>query len=260
MADFTRVVIPDSHGCLIDRKAAKAFLKDLKTIGPREVIFLGDHVDVSGIYSVHPPSYVKDLDYTLTDDYEAAEWFLDEVAKAAPKATGDYIAGNHENHVERWISRTFGNAKDARSALEKLSPAKRLRVKERGFRYIESSERYDRLSIPGVTKRGKCHFTHGITASRYATAAHVQRFGGNVVHGHTHRAQEYRMRTVASEAIGGWCPGTLAELQPLYRHTSPTDHTHGYAVQFVRSDGRFMHLNVPIINGWSGFESLVKSL
>ena len=88
----------------------------------------------------------------------------------------------------------------------------------------------------------------------------ARRKGKVLVTANTHRAQEYRMRTVASEAIGSWCPGTLAELQPLYRHTSPTDHTHGYAVQFVRSDGRFMHLNVPIINGWSGFRSLVKSL
>ena len=33
----------------------------------------------------------------------------------------------------------------------------------------------------------------------------VEKFGGNVVHGHTHRAQEYKTKTVRAAAIGGWC-------------------------------------------------------
>lgn len=256
MREITRIICPDSHGCFIDSKASATFLRDVKKICPDEIVAIGDHIDVSGIYSAHPPGYVKDLEYSLEADYEAAEIFFDAFAKAAPKATGYYCEGNHEQHVERWIARTFPNARDATAQLSILSPSKRLRLKERGLRYIRMSERYMGLSIPGVIKLGKCHFTHGFTAAKYATAVHVERFGANVVHGHTHRAQNYTARTIAADAIAGWCPGTLAQLQPLYQHTSPSNWTHGYGIQRVDKSGRFIHINVPIIGDWSGLDLL----
>lgn len=253
---ITRLILPDSHGVFIDPKAAAAVVKDIKKIQPDEIIGLGDHIDVAGIYSAHPPGYVKDLEYSLEADYEAAEKFWDEVQKAAPKATGAVFEGNHEQHVERWIARTFPNARDATAQLSILSPAKRLRYKERGFKYIRMSERYGGLSVPGVIKLGKCYFVHGITAAKHAAAVHVERFGANVVFGHCHRASSYIARTIAADAIGGWCPGTLAQLQPLYQHTTPSNWTHGYAIQVISGNGRFIHINVPIVNGWSGLDLL----
>jgi hypothetical protein len=56
---------------------------------------------------------------------------------------------------------------------------------------------------------------------------------------------------VTSAGFEAWCPGTLAKLQPLYMHTSPTSWSHGYGLQFVSSSGVFMHLNVPIHKGKS---------
>jgi hypothetical protein len=63
-----------------------------------------------------------------------------------------------------------------------------------------------------------------------------------------------------SDGIGAWCPGTLAKLQPLYRHTAPTSWSHGYAVQFINERGNFLHINVPIIQGRSILSDVANRL
>lgn len=259
MSEHIRLVIPDSHGLFIDARAAETLLSDVKRLAPKEIVWLGDHIDVSGLYNAHPPSYVEELEYSYEADLAAAEAFMDAVQRRAPKATGYYLEGNHEQHVERLIARTHANPRDARAQLDLQSPAKRLRLKDRGFKYCRMGEFHHGLSVPGTIRLGKCHFVHGFTASKFATAQHVERFAGNVVHGHTHRAQSHLTRTLTSGAIGGWCPGTLAQLQPLWRHTAPSNWTHGYAIQVVSSSGRFLHINVPIVKGWSGLPALLKA-
>ena len=255
-----RVIVPDSHGSSIDRAAAGAFLRDLKLLAPRELVFLGDHVDVSGIYSTHQPNYIDEMEYSYEKDCADANWFLDEIQKAAPAATGYYLEGNHEQHVERWLARTFRNLADARASRGLCSPFAKLRLGDRGIRYYRSSQRYMGIAVPGTIKLGKCLFTHGSRVGKHATSAHLDDFGGNVVHGHTHRSQAVVRRTVAAGEIGAWCPGTLAELQPLYLHTGLSGWTHGYGLQMVERDGTFLHINVPIARGKSLLRPLLDTL
>lgn len=251
-----RVVVPDSHGSFIDGKAAAAFLEDLKLLAPDEVVLLGDHVDVGGIFSAHPHNYVEELEYSYEEDCNAAAAFLDAIQKRAPRAAFHYIEGNHEQHAERWVARTFTNGRDAKNARTAFAPEVKLELKRRGIRYYRTAERHGGLSIPGAIRLGKCLFTHGWRAGKYATAAHLDDCGTNVVHGHTHRSQSIVRRTAASGEIGGYCPGTLAQLQPLYLHNSVSAWSHGYGLQLVEKDGRFLHINVAIVRG----KSLLKPL
>lgn len=252
-----RVIIPDSHGCYIDDKAADCFLNDLERLKPDQIVGLGDHLDCSGAMSKHGVVSVEDKQYAYKNDCKSANRFFDAVQRRAPNAETVILEGNHEFHVERWAAEIF-NKIDAEFLLEHFSPAKLMRMQERGWRYIYRLKFYDGLSIPNTIKLGKCFFTHGICASKFATARHVERFAGNVVHGHTHRTQEHKMRTVRHGAIGGWCPGTLARLQPLYMHTNPTDWSHGYGVQFYNQvTGTFMHFNIPIIDGKSMLKHVI---
>lgn len=253
-----RVIVPDSHGSYIDVDASRAFLDDLKMLDPQEIVMLGDHVDVGGLFSSHPNNYVTDMDYSYEDDCAAANDFLDAIQARAPRARIDYLEGNHEAHCERWIARTYKSPKDAKVALEDMAPWLKLRLKARGIRYHRCADFHDGLAVPGVIKRGKCYFTHGFKASKFATAAHLDAIGGCVVHGHTHRAQSHLRRNVQSGEIGAWCPGTLARLQPTYMHTSVTDWTHGYAIQAVDKDGSFMTILVPIVRGKSKMKLLLK--
>lgn len=248
---MNRVIFPDLHGEHLDKAATDAFLSDLKRLNPEEVVGLGDIIDCGGVFSAHARSYTEELTESYQDDVAACNWFLDEVQKRAPRARIYLLEGNHEQRVERWAASAFPSAKDARMVLERFGPERVLKLKDRGIKYYKRSEFYHGISIPGTIRLGKCFFVHGICHSKHAASTHLARFGANVVFGHVHRSQAVIERTVSSDGIGAFCPGTLAKLQPLYRHTAPSDWSHGYAVQYVAKSGNFMHVNVPIVKGVS---------
>jgi UDP-2,3-diacylglucosamine pyrophosphatase LpxH len=251
---LVRVIIPDSHGEHIDLEARDAFLGDLQALNAHEIVMLGDHLDAGGTMSTHQKSYSAEKTESYMDDCTAANVFLDKIQHAAPSAAIHYLEGNHEQHVERWAAREFESKKDADMILERIGPAAVLNLKRRGIPYYARSTTYMNLSIPGTIKLGECYFVHGVSHSKNADQAHLQRFGANVVFGHVHRVQGMNTRTVESAGHGSWCPGTLAKLQPLYAHTAPTEWSHGYGLQFVARSGAFIHINVPIHKG----ESLLK--
>lgn len=255
-----RVIVPDSHGEHIDLAARDAFLRDLRAIDPEEIVMLGDHLDCGGTFSSHQRSYTNELAESYEDDCKATNVFLDRIQKYAPRARILYLEGNHEAHVERWASRMFQSKKDADKILGAIGPEKVLHLRERGIKYFKRSEHYQGLSIPGTIRLGKCFFTHGVSHSKHATQSHLERFGACVVHGHTHRAQSSVERTVKSDGHGAWCPGTLAKLQPLYKHTVPTSWSHGYGFQHVLASGKFLHINVPIMAGESLLLATMRSL
>jgi len=242
-----RVIIPDSHGQSIARQAMQLFLHDLKELDPEEIVMLGDHVDCSGLFTTHKRSYQQEMEYSYLRDIEYAKVFLDAIQECAPRARIHYLEGNHELRVEKWAANTFDNAEDAGYLLSAFSPEVLLELKDREISYYRMAEKYDNISIPGTIQLGKCFFTHGICANKYATAKHLERFGANVVHGHTHRMQAHTTRLVAVGEIGAWCPGTLSELQPMYMHTNPSEWSNDYGVQLVNENsGTVLHVNVPI--------------
>ena len=257
--DIVRVIIPDTHGSKVERKAVAAMLADIKALNPQEVILTGDHVDCGGhLAQHHVMGYVAETAYSYEDDLAAANSFLDSLREAAPNAKIEYIEGNHERRVETWcVTQTLRHKHDSEGLRKLYAPEFRLFLKERGIPYYRDSEYHDGLSIPGVIKRGKCYFFHGFNTSKNATAATVEKIAGNCVFGDTHRAQSFIVRKVNVGIIGAWNPGCLCELQPLWQHTNPTEWTHGYGIQLVHGDD-FLHLNIPVIEGKSLFAALVK--
>lgn len=258
--DIVRVIVPDTHGCKADSAAIAAFLADVKTLNPHHVVLLGDHVDCGGFLAQnHVMGYVAETAYSYEEDIEHANAFLDALRVAAPRAKIEYIEGNHERRVETWcVTQTLRHSKDSDRLRELYAPEFRLRLAERGIPYFRQGVFYDGNPVPGVIKRGKCFFFHGVSTSKNAVAATQSRIGGNCVFGHTHRAQSEISRMVGTGIIGAWNPGCLCELQPLWQHTQPTNWTHGYAVQLIESSGDFIHLNIPIINGASHFAALFR--
>jgi hypothetical protein len=258
---FTRVIIPDFHGEHIDKAAARACVADIKRLRPKSIIFLGDGLDAAGLFNSHQRSFTNELVETFDADCVAANRFIDQVQHAAPDVEEiDFIEGNHEQHIDRWIARNFTSHRDATNLLEVYGPKAVLDLKRRGIKYYDRQTCYQGLSIPGTIKRGRCYFTHGISFAKHAASVHLARFGDNVVFGHVHRSMSVIERTVTSDGFGAWCPGTLAKLQPLYAHTAPTSWSHGYAVQLVEASGRFLHINVPIHKGKSLLVDLTNRL
>lgn len=256
----TIAVIPDSHGSLIDKPAARAFLKDLKALDPEMVVMLGDHVDCSGLFSSHGRNHPDDVEYSYVEDLDAANDFLDDIQKAAPRAKIHYIEGNHEGRCARFASENIANSRDLAMFVADNAPAAKLKLKDRGIKFYSQTEFYHGLSIPNTIKLGRCYFTHGCTAGKHATASHVDRFGANIVHGHTHRAQSFHTRNIQAGVYAGWCPGTLSKLQPTYMHTNPSSWVHGYGLLFCAPSGRFQYINVAINHGVSLLSPLLARL
>lgn len=258
--DTITVCVPDTHGAKIARAEFAAMLADIKALNPQRVILLGDHVDCGGFLAQHHVmGYVAETSYSYEDDISEANAFLDAIQAAAPNAVIEYIEGNHERRVETWcVTQTLRHSKDAEGLRRHYAPEFRLRLAERGISYFRQGEFYDGINIPGIIKRGKCYYTHGFKTSKHATADMVEALAGNVVHADTHRQQSYVVRRAGTGVIGGWCPGCLCELQPLWQHTNPTTWIQGYGVQLTDSVGDFLHINVPVIEGKSLLAALLK--
>jgi hypothetical protein len=255
--DTIRMIACDVHGAKMARPAVSAFLRDAKQLNPQELILNGDIIDCGGFLAQHHVmGYVAETAYSYEGDIAAANGFLDGVQSAAPNAVIDFIEGNHCRRVETWcVTETLRHGSDGKFLLSLVGPEALLKLSDRGIHYRRSGECHDGLSVPGIIKRGKCYFHHGVLAAKNAAAATQVGMAGNIVFAHTHRAQSDIVRKVGVGVVGSWNPGCLCEMQPLWCHGRHTDWTHGYAVQFVSHTGKFLHLNIPIINGVSLFTS-----
>lgn len=256
--DFVRIIANDVHGSMMDRDAVDAFLADLKKWNPDEVVLNGDIIECGGFLAMHHTlGFVAQTEYTLQDDIAAGNWFLDEIQKAAPKAVIHYLAGNHEDRIERWIvDQTMRSSRDSEFLRQMIGPEKLLRLAERGVNYYTRGAIHVEGLPPGWIKLGKIFFTHELGGGKNAASAAVGRTAGNVVFAHTHQEDTSTVVLPGVGMVKAWNPGCLCQRQPLWRHSNPTNWSHGYGVQFVAKSGQFLHMNVPI---WQG-QSLVGSM
>jgi hypothetical protein len=249
---FYRVIVPDSHGAHIDPQAASAFLGDLELLQPKEVVWIGDHLDCGGFLAAHHTlGYVHDTEYTFENDCEQANSFLDAVQARSQGAAHHYVEGNHEARLERWcLTQALRSGTEAGFLYKHFGPPNLLDLEKRGISYYKRGEFYHGVNTPGTIKLGACHFTHGFSAAKHAASAVASKFASNVVFGHTHRIDVIITRLVTGDLISA-SVGCLSRLQPLWRHTDPTGWAHGYGLQIVASSGNFLHITVPIVNGVS---------
>lgn len=251
--DWVRVIITDTHGSKVDPAAFAAVLADIKRLDPDEIIHLGDSIDCGGFLAEHHTlGFVAETDYTYEDDVAAANSHFDQIQEIAPRAKFHLLEGNHERRVETYcVTKALRNGKDSEFLRRLISPHTLLKIEERGIHYYREGEKYRGATVPGWLRLGKCWFVHGICASKHAASVTLQKAGGNVVFGHTHRIDSAHTDLPNVGAIAAWNPGCLCTKQPLWRHTSPTGWGTGYAVQIVAKSGEFLHLNVPIVEGQS---------
>lgn len=264
---FIRVVIPDTHGAFVDEAAIGAFLGDLPHLDAKEVIWLGDHLECGSFLAQHHTvGYVAEVPYTFEDDCNAANQLLDQVQTLTPNARHHYLEGNHERRIERWCVTTAlksgtENPQEMADHLMNLYGAEHvLSLEKRGIPIYKQGKFYMGLPIPATIKLGACHFTHGSRTGVHAAKSTLDDFGGNVVFGHTHRADTYTKRTINEGVIGSWNPGCLCLLQRFWNHDRITGWSHGYGVQIVDDRGHFLHINVPVREGKSYLSPLLEIL
>lgn len=256
-----RVVFPDLHGNLQDVDAVTAFFGDLEMLKPDSVIGLGDILECGGwLAERHTLGYVAQVEQvSYEEDVSAANAFLDKVQSYCPNV--ELLEGNHEKRVEQWlVTKTLQNSNDAKYLHGLIGPETVLNLKARGIDWHRFHIKHDGLDVPGVIKRGKCYYSHGYSTAKHAAWQHVLKAGGNIIYGHTHRADYSINRTIHGGISAAWCPGTLSQMQPLWRHNSPTEWTHGYIIQVFDEDGNFQVLQVPIAYGKSLIGSVMGTM
>jgi hypothetical protein len=249
---FHRITIPDSHGAHIDAAARAAFLSDLEYLKPREVVWLGDHIDCGGFLSEHHTiGFVAEMAYGYVDDIAAANSFIDDVQKRSPDATHVMVCGNHEHRIERWCcTHARGNASTAAMLLDKLGVPSNLHLARRGIRFIGRGDIEPESRVRGAIKLGCCYFVHDVSTARNAAQVAINKWGANVCFGDTHRIDMAVSRKAERDIIAS-TNGCLSTLRPYWQETNITDWSHGYGVQIVTPDGEFLHIIVPIIQGKS---------
>ncbi len=256
---FIRLVVPDTHGSHIDPNAAAAFLGDIELLKPKQVVLLGDHLDCGGLLAQHHTiGFVAETDATFTDDINAANEFLDAVQLRTGNVETYYILGNHEARIEKFcITMALRNQQDSQLFFDQFGTHAVLGLEKRGINVVNRNECYNGLKKKGTIKLDKCMFHHGTRTGVHAAKANLDDLGGNIVFGHTHRISQYTKETWDG-IIGAWSVGCLSQLRPMYGDTNVSNWAHGYGIQIVESDGTFLHLNVPIIDGRSFLGHLSK--
>ncbi len=249
---FHRVLIPDTHGAHIDPAAAAAFLQDLEYLQPREVVWLGDHMDCGGFLAKHHTmGFVAEAAFSFSDDIDAANQLIDQVQKRAPNATHHFLTGNHEHRIERWCcTHALGNDKDANLLLKAFGVQNVLHLEKRGIRYYSRGHIEPGLRTRGAIKLGCCHFVHDVSTARNAAQVAIGKWGSNVCFADTHRI-DFAVGRKAERDIIAATNGCLSTLRPYWQETNITDWSHGYGVQIVTNSGEFLHIIVPIIEGKS---------
>ncbi len=258
---FCRVTFGDTHGCRVDKAAFAAFLSDLKVIQPKSIIGMGDHLDCDGFLPSHKPvGYTSLSEYSFPEDIDATNDQFDAIAKAAPSVTEfEYIEGNHEYRILTWCRDNSDNDADLRYHKRNNIPQTVLSLEKRGINYYSRGKQHDGLRSRGSIKRGKCLYVHGSSHAANAAKRHLDMYACNVVYAHTHRGDSTVKSTEATGTIAAHNPGCLCELHPMYCHSMPTTWCHGYGLQFITRTG-FLHINIPIIDGESYLQPLMKNL
>jgi hypothetical protein len=224
----------------------------LEYLKPREVVWIGDHLDCGGFLAQHHTwGYVAETSYTFAADVAAANSFLDAVSSRCKKATHHYIEGNHERRIERWcVTQALRNGEDAANLLSKLGVDASLHLSKRGWNHYEQGKLYGGLTVPATIKLGSCYFTHGSINARAPARKMLAKFSHNVAFGHNHAMDAVIDRILERDCIAA-CVQSLCKTQPMWKHTDPSNWSHGYGLQVIGKSGDFLHLPIPIVQGRS---------
>lgn len=225
--------IPDSHIPYEDKKAFALMLKAGKAFKPKHTIILGDFADFYGVssHSKDPNRSLK-----LKEEIDLVKIGLDKV-KAIGAQNNVYVAGNHEDRLERYLM------DKAPELFNFISIPKILELKEKGFKYTPYKQAY---------KIGKLNITHDTgNAGRFAHYKALDTFQHNILIGHTHRLG-YAVEGNASgerhvSAMLGWL-GNVEDINYMHRVKAVKDWCHGFGIGYLDpSTGIVYIIPVPIV-------------
>jgi len=213
---------------------AKKFLRDFQ---PNRIVWGGDIASVDSIsyYNNQKPRLAEGRRYS--DDVAITRREIRKVQKAVPNAQHDYLIGNHEFRVQRYV--------DEHPAMEGVMDW----AVNVGLR---SDFGMNVIPFNKVLKVGKAAFIHGWYWTMQHAKKTVLQYGNNIFYGHVHEHQvavhnfQHREDGMGTMAMSVAC---LSDINPDYRHNMPTRFQNGLLILDLHRDGTFTPHHVMIING-----------
>jgi predicted phosphodiesterase len=230
-------IIPDSHHPFQDKRACAITLQAVEYFfrGRRDnvLITLGDQLD---FYSVSAHSKDPNRVHLLEGELESGHQWLTAL-ESCGKAAKYFIKGNHEYRLERYLA-DRAPALFNTCRLEKL-----LALKSHGWECIPYKK--------GLTL-GKVYYTHDLgQAGPHAGSRARQRYGGNVVIGHTHYANATYQSNGKGDTHVGISAGWLGDAESIDYVSSVNAHewTHSFLLGYLEPDGTTHFTLIPIVKG-----------
>jgi hypothetical protein len=202
---------------------------------PTTVVSMGDFIDCFSVskYSKSPTRALG-----LDEEVASANAVLDEIDRIAPKSRRIYIAGNHEDRLQRYLQ------DKAPELFAFIDIPKLLRLESRGWEYVPYKE---------CIRLGKLNLTHDVgSAGRYNAYRALDTFQAPVVTGHTHRLSY----VVEGDATGGtqvsaqfgWL-GDVEQIDYMHRVQAKRNWTSGFGYGYRNPQSDYVYLvPVPIVN------------
>ncbi len=226
------VVLSDQHIPFQDPVLEQLSIDFLKEHKPKVIHLLGDILDFYSLsrFDKDPARLV-----TLQEELDGATQYFEKLRAACPKARIIYSEGNHENRLRRYL---WSQAR-ALSNLRTLSFEELLGLNKYKIEWVDSHSPY---------RIGNLLFIHGELVRRASGASakgHMDKFGCNVIHGHTHRLGAHYHRTFDT-MMGAWENGCLCTLDPEY--AVKPDWQNGWSIVWFHGDN-FHVEQVCVVNG-----------
>lgn len=238
------VIVSDSHGDKIDRKAEKLLLSFVKEFKPDLRLHLGDYLNAEAFRNGADEWERK---IGLKADVGAALRFLEQYRPT------HLLDGNHDDRLPLYVHHSPSPL--AEYVAEKLQEVE---VLSRLLRTVRLP--YDKRK--GILKIGKMKALHGFFAGSNAGKQHALAFG-SCVFGHTHR---FSSVSVPGAHSGGRAVargvGALCSLDMEYnaRHVDTLAQAQGWIYGVMDDRGRYWLNNAEIVNGkvavFEGFKIL----
>lgn len=202
IAQDRAVVLSDIHIPHHDPRALAVALAALADLRPTVIILNGDIVDEAptGAYPKDPREVG-----TLADEFAETRAFLAAVRKIAPKAAVHFTMGNHEDRLERYLTRQAPEL----ASLGQLSLCALLDLDKHSVRFVNTGD---------CVTFGPFEISHGEVVrkgSGNSIRGHMQKRGGSMLMGHIHRLGVI-MQTDRFGTHYGVENGCLCGLEPSY--------------------------------------------
>lgn len=223
------LIIPDLHCPYNDKRAFNLMLKASADFNPNTVVILGDWIDN---YSISKYTKNPQRDRFLRWEVAEANKALDKVDTYFPQSIKIFLAGNHEERLERYIS-------DKAPELFGLVDTKKLlKLQERKYTYYPYG---------GYHKIGKLYFTHGDIVRENVTQAMLDKYEKSIVFGHTHRMEQTIKVNVLGEGHLGITSGWLGSMKKIDYIKTFSNWQLGFSTAVVMPNGNFFTQLHPIV-------------